>query len=78
MGQSSPLMPDYCPVCSLTKRLESPAVVVLECWKCSLPNFGRGGRCSVNRISSSHTVAGVEQKQNTVQIAVANEVHNRE
>lgn len=57
---SGPLMPDYHPVCSLTEHLESSGVVVLECWNCSVPNFGRGGTCSVNWISNSQIVAGVE------------------
>lgn len=73
-----PLMSDYYPVCSLTGHFESSALVVLECWNCSVPNFGRGERCSVNYISNSQIVAGVEQKENTVRIADASEVHNRE
>jgi len=36
-------MPDYYPVYSLTKHLESPAVVVLECWNCSVLALGGEG-----------------------------------
>lgn len=41
--------PGYHPVCSLTKHAESPAMVVLECWNCSVPNLGREMFCELNQ-----------------------------
>lgn len=52
-------MPADCPLCSLTKHSESPALVLLECRNCSEPGFGREGRSSVHGISNRQIIAGV-------------------